>query len=315
MSFRVVRTVLGLVLTAAAAAKGHALATDPAWADSLSSNPWVALGLIEAEFAFGVWLLSNRAPRITWWLTAACFLVLEGVALTEGLRGASSCRCFGKVTINPWWTFAFDTAALAAIALFRPTAAAASVETGWTMSPRFGGALFGTWLVAAVSGGTAIAALRPAPVPVESARADDGRPVVLRPEQWIGKRLPLLAHVPNASVLERGDWVLLLHRHDCPHCQALSARISELVSGDVRSGRFRHVARIELPPHPAASEGVEPGPWLAVRLSERRTWLGTMPAVLLVRDGVVLRVVDDVPSIGDFALTPARTPPAAEALP
>ncbi|MBI1904459.1 MAG: hypothetical protein HYS13_25465 [Planctomycetia bacterium] len=303
--------MLGLVLIAAAAAKGHALATDPAWADSLSSNPWVAPGVIEAEFAFGVWLLSNRAPRITWCLMAACFLVLAAVALTEATRGAASCRCFGKVTISPWWTFAFDAAALVAIGLFRPSPPARDGETSWSMSPRFGGVLFGAWLLAAVSGGTAIAALRPAPVPVESARADDARAVVLRPEQWIGKRLPLLAHVPNAAVLGRADWVVVLHRHDCPHCQALSARIREVVSGDARRGCFRRVARIELPPHPAPSESEEPGPWLSVRLSARRTWLGTTPAILLIRDAVVLRVVDDVPSIGDFALTP----PAGEALP
>jgi len=41
-----------------------------------------------------------------------CFSVFCGVTLYKGLAGATSCGCFGQLSVNPWYTLAADTPCL-----------------------------------------------------------------------------------------------------------------------------------------------------------------------------------------------------------
>src|SRR5690606_34159712 len=47
-------------------------------------------------------------------------------------------------------------------------------------------------------------------------RAATGGLVILEPEKWIGKPLPIADWIDVD--LSTGDWIVLLHRHDCPAC-------------------------------------------------------------------------------------------------
>lgn len=45
--------------------------------------------------------------------------------------------------------------------------------------------------------------------------------VVLTPEEWIGKRLPLLRHLDVATPLSSGQWRVVLYHHDCAKCREI----------------------------------------------------------------------------------------------
>jgi hypothetical protein len=118
--FLVVRTLLGIFLLLAAGFKAHALWVDPAPTISLFSSPRWEVGLIELETVLGLWLLSGVSPVAAWVAALGVFALMAGISLYLGIMGQPSCGCFGKVSVNPWYTFALDVAAVAALWFYRP---------------------------------------------------------------------------------------------------------------------------------------------------------------------------------------------------
>ena len=121
LGYCVVRTVLGLLLLVAGGLKVHQLATEPvaAGAGVFAARGWLIV-MAEAEIVFGLWMLGGLLPRLTWAAALGCFSLFCGVALYKGLGGVASCGCFGKLSINPWYTLALDVAAVGALVLCRP---------------------------------------------------------------------------------------------------------------------------------------------------------------------------------------------------
>jgi hypothetical protein len=117
----VVLKALGLLLLAAALLKGHELLTVPvANKDLWSWRPFLVFQ-VEFELAMGIWLLSGVLKRLAWLATLGCFTLFCCVALCEGLAGAVSCGCFGRVHVNPWITLScVDLPAVIFLSLFRP---------------------------------------------------------------------------------------------------------------------------------------------------------------------------------------------------
>ena len=123
IGFRIVRITLGLLLLAAASFKAYVLWTDPA--PSLSafafiSSPRWQLALIEAEVVLAIWLVSGLYPRIAWLAALLTFTLFAAASLYLGIAGRPSCGCFGKLEVNPWYTFGVDTLAVAALCYWRP---------------------------------------------------------------------------------------------------------------------------------------------------------------------------------------------------
>lgn len=120
LGFRIVRLVLGVLLLTAAGFKAHALWTDPNPPLSVFSSPRWQLAFIEIETLLGFWLLSGISPPTVWIASLGVFSFLAGVSFFLATLGLLSCGCFGKVTINPWYTSTIDLLAIAALCYWRP---------------------------------------------------------------------------------------------------------------------------------------------------------------------------------------------------
>jgi hypothetical protein len=113
--------------------------TDWGGVDARLPFPWLSsprwqVAIIEGEAFLGLWLLSGRRRRAAW-LSALLVLTLLGAAsLYLAIDGQRSCGCFGRVEVNPWFTFALDAVAAAALALTLPSRRGGA-EPGWHRGP------------------------------------------------------------------------------------------------------------------------------------------------------------------------------------
>lgn len=119
VSWPVLSVMLGLVLLAAVALKGHEIATAELHEDSLLSSRWFLILVVEWEIFSALFLLGGFYrfyPRTTHWVALLYFFALFVVAMDSVLKGRPSCPCFGKAIIPPWIAAAFDLAALLLLA-------------------------------------------------------------------------------------------------------------------------------------------------------------------------------------------------------
>jgi hypothetical protein len=114
----------------------------------------------------------------------------------------------------------------------------------------------------------------------------DGKTVVLDPERWLGKRFPLLPFIDIGGRLEKGDWLVILYRHDCPRCRAALRELSRIA----REAHASRVALIEMPPHANAEDAVDcPGVTFARgALRDTVDWFVETPVVLRTKNGFVV---------------------------
>jgi hypothetical protein len=106
--YDVVRIVLGVLLLSAAGLKAHQLATEPVLSTGLLDSRWLLMATVEFELLFGLWLLGNIWPKPTWAAALACFGLFTCVSLYKALSGYATCGCFGRVSVNPWYTATLD---------------------------------------------------------------------------------------------------------------------------------------------------------------------------------------------------------------
>jgi hypothetical protein len=284
------RSLVGLLLIAAAVLKAVQLATDPtaALVDSLSRGLLPAQ--IGIELALGLIVLSGRYWHTLRWFVIVLFAAFAGYSLYLALSGAASCGCFGPIRIHPWWTFGLDLfVILGMLGSLLSTPNAATNESGAIPAP-----LMKHWpsrdpvlaVVASIIvlctalffhyGGqrTAIAG------GLASLRTSVGDLLILEPEQWIGQKLPIADSIDVD--LSQGEWVVLLHRHDCPVCQ------EQVPKYEQRAARGERVALVEVPPYgdfERQSNGC-----LYARLRETREWFVQTPVEIRLIDGVVTAV-------------------------
>jgi hypothetical protein len=270
---RVVRTILGVLLFVAAFAKG----LSPADSAAAILDGWpfaVRLLVVQAELAFGVVLVLGL------WRSCvhdAAILVFAGfavIALRSVLIGDKSCGCFGAVAVDPRLTLLVDLAAVAALLATRAVGNKKSFSTAGRRVVVGAAAI----AVTGVSLGVAMASRSPVR---DFAIASTEKFVLLEPETWVGKQLPLLGVLEGASGLASGEWTVLMHHHGCPDCERVRPDYeSRLVRGE-------RVLLIETPPYP------EPSPVLGsghARLPSDREWFVQTPVEIVVADGVVVSV-------------------------
>ena len=117
-----------------------------------------------------------------------------------------------------------------------------------------------------------------------------GELTVLEPENWTGKEFPLLEYIDLD--VSQGNWVLLLHRHNCPKCQEVVPRYQSLA----KLGILDNVALVEVPPHDSTLEYQE-SPCLNALLSNRRNWYIQTPIEIQLSNGIVKNASTDLPSL------------------
>jgi hypothetical protein len=281
------RWVAGLLLMLAAALKAVTLVIDPATALVHPLGLYFLPLEIGLEFCVGLLFLSGIYWLKLRWLAAALFTAFSAYSLYLALQGATSCGCFGPVHVNPWWTFGLDLAVVLGLVASRWFDAAsmpralhsrAGLPSQLRSSSRVSvavvisiGVLIAAALFRYADQRTAMA---------NSISAAQGDLVILEPEKWIGQKLPIAEFIDTD--LSSGEWIAVLHRHDCPVCQEAIPRYEQLASEGAR------IALIELPPY-----GFTPSLESACRccrLKNDREWFVQTPVELCVKDGVVTTV-------------------------
>ena len=109
--------LLGLFLLLTAGLKVHGLLVDPYGQENFLALPWLQLLTIEVEILLGLWLLSRWQPHLAWYVTLLFFVALAAISFTLASQGQTSCGCFGKIEVNPWYTFAFNAVIVAVMTI------------------------------------------------------------------------------------------------------------------------------------------------------------------------------------------------------
>ena len=315
-------------LLVAAASKLYQLFTDPALG-VLYGSRWTQTAVVGYETLLSLWLVSGIAVHSARRIALVTFVVFGCVTLYLGFSGEESCGCFGRLSVNPWWTFVLDAALVLVLAatMLRRNGAGVRADSMSDRRPRplarvavaTGAALAGIFLLTA-------ALWRPG-APISSPdRIADSRFVLLEPEQWVDRPFPLTDYIDwgEQSRPLRGSWVLMFYRHGCPRCHRLLPEYERLAEGLRRSRAGVEVALIEVPPFgqvtgtgtSPAGQGVtpnspgqesRPGPLSAGRLSRSKNWFIRTPCEVRVTDGRVTAVTFDEDSLPTVAVRPVQT--------
>jgi hypothetical protein len=279
---------LGVVLAIACAAKIHEAIIDPAGAIEQSyGSRWIGVGLVACEAAFSVWLVSGVRARQAWFVAILCFVGFAGISLIKALAHQTSCGCFGKVRISPWYTFCFDAAVVAVLVCWHREAELLRHRTASHVR-----AVAMTILAAAIGTASGLAvAVGTASRDVGDAQAGRASLLTIEPVRWIGRPFPLAEHVKIDADLMVGDWTVLLYRHDCRTCRDVIPRYQQLAGDLFGQSPLRRVAFIQLPPHgnPPAELDAPQAPWVHATLSDAHQWLATVPIEVRLCNG---RVID-----------------------
>jgi thiol-disulfide isomerase/thioredoxin len=245
------RFACGATLLVAGGVKLYQLLTDPGLG-VLYGSRWTQTAVVEYEVILGLWVLSGIGFSWGRRIALATFVGFGCVSLYLGLSGEASCGCFGRVTVNPWWTLALDTALALLLVAVKPRADRSVAESAVTpgRSSRLP-AVVGVASVGALAGVlmVPIALWRPGTASASADSIAGSRFVLLEPEEWVDKPFPLAEYIDmgERGRLLRGSWVMMFYHHGCPKCQQVLPEYERLAEELKRSGAGIEVAVIEVP--------------------------------------------------------------------
>jgi hypothetical protein len=244
--------------------------------------------VVICEIVVAAWLASGVRQVASWWVALTTFLLFFVVSVFHAVTGKVSCGCFGPVTISPWWSAAFDLAAVVGLLACR------SVVHNPKCSPRVSRtsqALIAMACSAIVAGFGATLLLLAYPsfrVAKASLQAQKGAElVIVEVSRWKGKPFPLAEFIDIGDTLMQGRWTVALVHHDCSACEALILRYAHSLSARGN----QQIALIEIPPYgPLATHD---GGLVIGHLTDRKEWFVSTPLEIVLDDGIVVQVRQD----------------------
>lgn len=302
------RWILAIVLLAAAGLKAYQLARAPVMEPGLLNQRWLLAGVVELELVLGTWLLIGTQGLRTWTFTLVVWLTFLGVASYEAVLGASSCGCFGQFHVKPVYTAGFDLVAVLALLFSRPRRdpeqlsppALGAWRRALLILIALGGIASGAWDIRHYSGG----------VPSDQGMIVADGVTILEPEKWAGHSFPLTDSIDAGDSLTSGNWLVVLYRSDCDHCQRAVPKYEQLARQNKMAAGSPGVALIEMPPYADAGQQLVGPDSAAVRgkLSDKHEWFAQTPVVIKLVDGKVVAAAE-----GEQAEDPAAFSGAATA--
>jgi hypothetical protein len=280
------RWLAGILLVAAAIFKAVDVAHQPSATNFAAWAGWSVPLQIGVELALGMLALSGLYWRILRWPMLLLFVGFAARSFSLALRGSATCECFGSISIHPWWTFLLDLLVLGSLVI--PMMGGATFRNyhdanayfikRFNPSPTMRGIIISAVTMCSIG------------VAVLLARSGDGRRAlafgmresaddvaILQPEKWIGHKLPI-AEAVDIDV-SHGNWLVLLHRDDCPVCRQILPRYEHLATTG------RQVALIEVPPYGRADSHIPDCHY--GHLSDNRKWFVETPFEIQLEDGLV----------------------------
>jgi len=284
------RWIVGVLLIGAAALKAIELLSEPAVALTSPVGPWFLSAEVGVELGIGLLMLSGLYWRQVRWLALLLFTAFAAYSLSLALGDAASCGCFGSLKVHPWWTFMLDVAiVLGLVVAVWNGRRDPPLERTW-QAPFLANRKTAIVAIAGLSVLSAAVLVRCAAS--RTATAGDlfstaGELVILEPDQWVGQKLPIAAFIDLD--LSQGNWIVLLHRHDCPDCQAAVPRYEEFAIE-------QQVALVEVPPF-GESHAETNGVAQRGRLSDDREWFVQTPVEIQLSDGIVTSASTKLPAL------------------
>ena len=246
--YDLVRTLLGIVLLTAALLKAWQLATGPVAGDGLLGSRWSLALMVALELVFGLWLLAGIAPRATWLVALTCFSCFAVVSFAKALAGHTSCGCFGRVPVNPWYTVVLHLAAVSALIRWQPYQRRLSFTARRLSSAAAIMGVTAALLAVGIPAGLALRSHSTETLAEMGGGLGNKRTVLLEPEKWVGKGFPLFDYIDIGSELEFGEWIVVLYREQCPSCQEAVARYEALARDLAGAPGAPRVALVEVAP-------------------------------------------------------------------
>ncbi len=274
-------TFFGITLLAAGLFKGHELTITPAIESSLFFPRWIIFSLVPFEIALGLWLLTGLYPKVLRFFALGCFAIFFVVALAQVISGKTSCGCFGKVPVHPWYTLVFDLTAVAIIWRWQPKKKLSLITK--LHRCRLVSLFFFFLLV--LPGALALG--------YYALILDDTHIIVLEPKTWVGQTFPLTKHINIHDNLKIGQWTVLLYHNDCPQCHEVIRFFKQHVAGLSNRNETRKIALIEMPPHRNlySNPTLFNSPIIFGRLRDDFRWFVSTPVIIQINNGVVKSTV------------------------
>lgn len=279
------RTTVAFILLFAAVAKG--------WAVYSTNRPWMSADTtaaiqIAGESALALWLLSRLLINTSHYIALVTFLFFAIYTIYMAFAGAKKCGCFGSLDTSPWYALGLDLTVVAGLIGFPPPSLPPDGARRLLL-PRAAGVFLASATALITYGVSGGGSLTPTPAP-----GAFGRPEVLEPGAWVGRRFPLLPHLASSSDLSTHHWVVVLHRPGCSSCREIHTEFEALGLELGRRTDGLRVAFVEVPwAEAGAAAPLKSHDLYAVgRLADDRKWFVETPLILELQDGMVVSVIE-----------------------
>jgi len=261
------RWLAAMLLTVAAVLKLAALPWEGSAVFSGTGSLAFQAALVAGEGLLALWLLSGRHPRHAFKATALCFLLFGAASLFSFLQGKQSCGCFGHFKVNPGVTFVLDIAVCAVLLV------ALSKRTDWATSCQ---RIF-------VALGAAVAMAGLLHILLQTGTTDEMA-------KWRGQPFQFASAIDIGPELLKGRWALLVYSSDCSRCKAL-VRDYEWLAAEWEkqaNGRVALLETADVSSDRQFASGLSPA--LPGHLEKGRTWPGSIPMLLLIKDSIIVDI-------------------------
>lgn len=173
----------------------------PGFADCFSPGTLVLVAAFEAMVGVCLLVAAARWTKLLLWAALGLFLIFLVTGMTVTVSGrCSRCGCLGPIDVSPRWMVVIDSFILGILLT--------AVAQPWTWS-------------------ACLVALAPLTVASGWAWLDyrwqlnHGAALgSVDVTKWVGLPLPLLPALENASLLQRGRWMVVLYDGECGRCQS-----------------------------------------------------------------------------------------------
>ena len=263
---RAIDCFAGAILIASALFKATSPTESATLVAAYGLPTWTSLLLIQLEVVLGVLLFTGIAGSIGRVIALIAFVLFASFSAYRALAGYESCGCFGAVQVHPWITFAIDLLLISLLTWNVRQSAEAPART----RPTVAFAMVSCLLLSGTAWGLSLT-FQP-----HSLAGDDGIVVpagglvILEPETWNGKKLPIAKHMSPNVDLSQGDWTMLLYHHDCRDCQAALPHYEQLAA----QTHGRRLLLVEIPPYGDVSQHDRA---ISARLTDKDPGLNNLP--------------------------------------
>jgi hypothetical protein len=285
LNWLLLRFFVALILLVAAGLKAYQLSTTPMIGVGIFHSRWFNVFVVEFEIFFSLWLVFGFLPKLTRLAAIGCFLIFTIVSLFKALLGELSCGCFGLISVDPWVTATFDCFVVVLLVWFCWCANSKEKADGFLVLN-----FIISWLLVSLFVSWGMVTYKPALFNAEGKVVGGSSSVILYPQDWLGKRLPLLEYIDSPKDVGVGNWTLFFYGVNCVKCERHFADLQKQNEFQKNSGSDIVCLEVGGSPQNALRNRFDNGTWYWGNLKSTKRWFVDTPTILKIEDGNVKSV-------------------------